>query len=40
MLEAAIDKPLDAHNVLKGKSLEHAQEVAISKAQHEIKSVV
>ena len=38
MLEAAIDKSLDAYNVLRGEILEHAQEVAISKAQYEIKT--
>ena len=38
MLEASIDKSLDAHNVLRGEILEHAQKVAISKAQYEIKT--
>ena len=38
-LEAAIDKSLDAYNVLRGEILEYAQEVAIrSKAQYEIKT--
>ena len=38
MLEAAIDKSLDVYNVLSGEILEHAQEVAINKAQYEIKT--
>ena len=37
-LEAAIDKSLDAYNALRSEILEHAQEVAIRKAQHEIES--
>jgi hypothetical protein len=37
-LEAAIDKSLDAYNVLRGEILEHAQEVAINESQHEIKT--
>ena len=38
MLDAAINKSLDAYNVLRSEILEHAQEVAISKAQHEIET--
>lgn len=37
-LEAAIDKSLDAHNALRSEILEHAQEVAIRKAQHQIET--
>lgn len=36
MLEAAIDKSLDTYNALRSEILEHAQEVAIRKAQYEI----
>ena len=35
-LEAAIDKSLDAYNALRSEILEHAQELAIRKAQYEI----
>ena len=35
-LEAAIDKSLDTHNALRSEILQHAQEVAIRKAQYEI----
>ena len=38
MLEASIDKSLDAYNLLRGEILEHAQKVAISKAKHEIET--
>ena len=37
-LEAAIDKSLDAYNALRSEILEHAQEVAIRKAQYEIET--